>query len=173
MVCAKLFKFCLLGSRINYICLFTCHFQWIFDGAVVRNREKFSRSVALSLPGVWEPREMHATATERYCGYSLCRNAAPWRTLASHRKALDLSTSSSIFNTSMRFKCCVSLLRNNCCLRPYGEEHCVTRRQRELLRNGPVGTLGQIYFFDENSAQKETMKSFIVYRREKTTQTRK
>ena len=40
-------------------------------------------------------------------------------------------------------------------------------KKRTLLRNEPVGTLGQIYFFDENSAQKETMKSFIVYRRER------
>lgn len=82
MVCAKLFKFCLLGSRINYICLFTCHFQWIFDGAVDKNREKLSQSVAPSLPGVWEPREMHATATERYCGYFCAAMPAPLRTLA-------------------------------------------------------------------------------------------
>lgn len=101
----------------------------------------------------------------------LCRNAGPLanacvRLKPSHRKALGPSASSSNFLTSMRFKCCVSLLRNRCCLCPYGEEHCVTSRQRELLRNRPLGTLGQTYFFDENSTQKETMKP-LFYSRER------
>ena len=112
---------------------------------------------------------MHATATERYCGYFCAAMPAPLRTLAC---ASSRATGSRIGThwayqpaTSMRFKCCVSLLRNRCCLCPYGEEHCVTRRQRELLRNGPVGTLGQIYFFDENSTQKETMKPLFYSRK--------